>query len=109
MLLTSQVALIESRNCRGNVIGGARLAVLVPGGMPEAMKLAFDWVAGDLPTWEKGQSGPWKITAVYELRCLHLWRVGSRRALVSLMDNGGQHAAEDLSSRFDVLRVSFGL
>jgi hypothetical protein len=25
--------------------------------MAEAMKLAFDWVAGDLPTWEKGQSG----------------------------------------------------
>ena len=33
------------------------MAVLVPGGMVEAMKLAFDWVAGDLPTWEKGQSG----------------------------------------------------
>jgi len=52
----------------------APLAVLVPGGMTEAMKLAFDSVAREtLATREKEQSGGMAgSTTVYELRIYHV-------------------------------------
>jgi len=52
----------------------APLAVLVPGGMAQALKLAFDAVArGSLMTREKEQSGGMaRSTTIYELRIYHV-------------------------------------
>lgn len=59
---------------RRTLLGVAPLAVLVPAGVAEAMKLALDSVARErLATREKEQSGAMeRSTTVYELRIYHV-------------------------------------
>lgn len=67
---------------RRTLLGVAPLALLVPGGIAEAMKLRFDSLAREsLAKREKGQSGAMGRTiAVYELRiCLDLARSARAR------------------------------